>query len=230
MVSRRLSQEINYQYRWPRKLAGQLRAGKTARRRPEAIERHIAELEQRQTRRMAEFDREEHLRPLPPAVASLALVVPQGLLDRLAGTRDKPRRPLHAGHQAHRDAGGRAPWPRPSGRWAGNRRSSRTTTPASTSGPGTRRPGHTVFIEVKGRVTGARGLHSDQNRGRARQERRPLPARPGRVGSAEDAGSAAEEVRYVTAPFDGIDIADGLQPALGHPRLGRVLATRRCAR
>src|SRR5262249_1040722 len=42
MVSRRLSQEINYQYALAAEAAGQVRAGKQARRRsPEAIERHI---------------------------------------------------------------------------------------------------------------------------------------------------------------------------------------------
>ena len=39
--------------------------------------------------------------------------------------------------------------------------------------------GTLVFIEVKGRVEGAEELLGDQDRGAARQERRPLPARPG---------------------------------------------------
>ena len=98
MVARRLSQEINYQYALAAEAAGQVRAGKQARRRPEAIERHIADLERRQAQRIAELDRNEQLQPLPPAVASLALVVPQGLLDRLAGIARQACRALHAGH------------------------------------------------------------------------------------------------------------------------------------
>src|SRR6266702_1325208 len=53
------------------------------------------DLERRLTARIAELDREEHLQPSPPVAAAAALIIPQGLLDRLAGRREKP-----AGHYA----------------------------------------------------------------------------------------------------------------------------------
>ena len=178
MVSRRLAQEINYQYLRQAELAAQIRAGKTVRHRPEAIERHIAELEQRQTRRMAELDREEHLRPLPPAVASLALVVPQGLLDRLAGTRDKPT--------DHYTRDTKRIEMRAVAAVAGGRTGARP----DTRGPAAQQPrlrhqvlgsgGRPLGVHRgQGPRGGRRGLHRDQNGDRARQERRPLPARPG---------------------------------------------------
>ena len=207
MVSRRLAQEINYQYLRQAELAAQLRAGKMVRHRPEAIERHISELEQRQTRRMAELDREEHLRPLPPAVASLALVVPQGLLDRLAGVRHKPTehytrdtkriemRAVAAVAEAER-ALGRIPEVQPHNNPGFDIRS---WDPAA---------GHSVFIEVKGRIVGAEDFivtRTEIVHGKNADHYRLALVR---VGSAEDADSAADEVRYVTAPFDGIDIAE----------------------
>ena len=200
MVSKRLDQEINYQYLRLSELAAQLRAGKAVRHRPEAVERHITELEQRQARRMAELDREEHLRPLPPTVASLALVIPQGLLDRLAGTRDQPadhytwdtkhteQRAVAAVVAAER-ALGRIPEVQPHNNPGFDIRS---WDPAA---------GHSLFIEVKGRIVEAESFtvtRTEVVHGKnADHYRLALVA----------VGDATDEVRYVTTPFEGIDIA-----------------------
>jgi superfamily II DNA or RNA helicase len=201
MVGRRLAQEINYQYLRQAELAAQLRAGKVVRQRPEAIERHIAELERRRERRMAELDREEHLRPLPPIVASLALVVPQGLLDRLAGTRDKSAehytrdtkrvemRAVRAVAEAER-ALGRIPEVQPH------------NNPGFDIRSWDQAAGHSVFIEVKGRVEGAEDFivtRTEIVHGKNADHYRLALVRVADVG---------DEVRYVFAPFDGIDIAD----------------------
>jgi len=204
MVSRRLDQEINYQYLRLSELAAQLRAGKTVRHRPEAIERHITELEQRQSRRTAELDREEHLRPLPPIVASLALVIPQGLLDRLAGTRDQPigyytrdtkRTELRAVDAvvAAEVALGRIPEVQPHNNPGFDIRS---WDPAV---------GHSVFIEVKGRIVGAENFtvtRTEVVHGKNADHYRLA------LVMVDNASEADDEVRYVTTPFDGIDIAD----------------------
>jgi hypothetical protein len=202
MVSRRLSQEINYQYALAAEAAGQVRAGKQARRRsPEAIERHIADLERRRAQRIAELDRNEQLQPLPPAVASLALVVPQGLLDRLAGLRDKPAeyytkdtteaemravRAVVAAEQAL----GREPEIQPH---------SNPGFDISSWDPMAR---HTVFIEVKGRAEGAADFtvtRTEVVHGKNADHYRL---------ALVELGAASEDVRYVTTPFGGIDIAE----------------------
>ncbi len=204
MVSRRLAQEINYQYLRQAELTAQLRAGKTVRHRPEVIERHIAELEQRQARRMGELEREEHLRPLPPTVASLALVVPQGLLDRLTGTRDRPaehytRDTKHvemravAAVVAVELALGRVPEVQPHNNPGFDIRS---WDPVA---------GHSVFIEVKGRAKGAEDFtvtRTEIVHGKSADHYGLALVAVGKAAEADD------EVRYVTTPFDGIDIAE----------------------
>ena len=68
--------------------------------------------------------------------------------------------------------------------------------------------GHSVFIEVKGRVTGAEDFtvtRTEIVHGKNADHYRLALVR---VSSAGDAGPIADEVRYVTAPFDGIDIAE----------------------
>jgi superfamily II DNA or RNA helicase len=202
MVSRRLSQEINYQYALAAEAAGQVRAGKQARRRPpEAIERHIADLERRQAQRIAELDRSEQLQPLPPAVASLALVVPQGLLDRLAGFRDKPAehytrdtteaemRAVHAVVAAER-ALGREP------------EVQHHSNPGFDIRSWDPMAGHTVFIEVKGRAEGAAEFtvtRTEVVHGKNADHYRL---------ALVELGVATEDVRYVITPFGGIDIAE----------------------
>jgi hypothetical protein len=202
MVSRRLSQEINYQYALVAEAAGQVRAGKQARRRsPEAIERHIADLERRRAKRLAELDRNEQLQPLPPTVASLALVVPQGLLDRLSGLRDKPAehytkdtaevemRAVRAVVAAER-ALGREPEVQPHSNPGFDIRS---WDPVA---------GHSVFIEVKGRAEGAQDFtvtRTEVVHGKNADHYRL---------ALVEIGAATEDVRYVIAPFDGIDIAE----------------------
>jgi superfamily II DNA or RNA helicase len=201
MVSRRLSQEINYQYALAAEAAGQVRAGKQARRRPEAIERHISDLEHRRSRRLAELDRDEQLQPLPPTVASLALVVPQGLLDRLAGLRDRPAehytkdttevemRAVRAVVAAER-ALGREPDVQPHSNPGFDIKS---WDPAA---------GHSVFIEVKGRIEGAEDFtvtRTEVVHGKNADHYRLALVK---------IGAATEDVRYVIAPFGGIDIAE----------------------
>ena len=85
-VNERLTNEISY---WDNRaviLKEQERAGKTnARLNSQLARKRADELHARLQRRMHELQQERHLSPLPPVVIGNALVIPQGLLDRLQG-------------------------------------------------------------------------------------------------------------------------------------------------
>jgi len=83
-VKERLTKEINYWDHRASQLKAQELAGKPRARINSALARQRADdLEARLRRRMEELDQERHLSPLPPVLIGGALVVPQGLLDRL---------------------------------------------------------------------------------------------------------------------------------------------------
>jgi superfamily II DNA or RNA helicase len=89
-VKDRLTKEITY---WDHR-AQELKVLEEAGRQPrmnwlKARER-ADELQRRLQKRLKELEEERHLSPLPPVVAGGALIVPQGLLDRLSGKAPKP--------------------------------------------------------------------------------------------------------------------------------------------
>ncbi|MDN5749578.1 MAG: DEAD/DEAH box helicase, partial [Pseudonocardia sp.] len=90
LVRRRLLQEMNYWDGRHGELLEQQRAGRRLRMSPETAHRRARELEGRLEARLAVLDREAYLQPRPPVLAAAAIVVPQGLLDRRAGRRDRP--------------------------------------------------------------------------------------------------------------------------------------------
>jgi hypothetical protein len=87
-VNERLTNEISY---WDNRtviLKEQETAGKVNARLNSQLARQRAdELHARLQRRMSELQQERHLSPLPPVVVGSALVIPQGLLDRLQGAK-----------------------------------------------------------------------------------------------------------------------------------------------
>ena len=94
-VNERLTNEISY---WDNRaviLKEQERAGKTNARLNSQLARQRAdELHARLQRRLHELQQERHLSPLPPVVIGNALVIPQGLLDRLQG-HEQPNQFAH---------------------------------------------------------------------------------------------------------------------------------------
>ena len=85
-VKERLTKEINYWDSQANDLKLQEEAGKPMAKINSALARLRAdELLARLKRRMEELERERHVSTIPPAVIGGALVVPQGLLDRLTG-------------------------------------------------------------------------------------------------------------------------------------------------
>ena len=161
LVRQRLTHEVNY---WDAKhgeLLWKQKTGKKIRMRPETAGARARELERRLERRLAELDREAHLQPRPPLAAAAALVVPQGLLDRLEGLRDKPAehytkdtrevddRAIAAVLEAERRLG-RDPEVMPHNNPGYDIRS---LTP----------DGHYVFVEVKGRIAGSENFAVTRN-------------------------------------------------------------------
>ena len=86
-VQERLTKEIIYWDQRAVELQLQEEAGKTPRLNSARARQRRDELEARLRRRLEELAQERRLSPLPPVVIAGALVVPGGLLARLAGTR-----------------------------------------------------------------------------------------------------------------------------------------------
>jgi superfamily II DNA or RNA helicase len=203
-VQRRLTSEINY---WDTRHAELLDAESSGRQlkiRPETAHRRARDLERRLERRLSGLDDDARLTVRPPTVAGAALVVPQGLLDRLGGVRAEPastyaketafveRRAVEAVLAAER-ALGRSPQEMPHNNPGWDIRS------ADADGGVTR-------IEVKGRIAGAEDFTITHNE--------VLTAK--NIGDdyrlalvvVSPDGPAHDEVRYLLRPFDGTGTDD----------------------
>jgi hypothetical protein len=204
LVRQRLTQEINYWDARQGELFWQQQHGKKIRMRPETAGAKARDLERRMAARLAELDREEHLQPSPPVAAAAALVIPQGLLDRLAGRREQPperyaadtresdERAMAAVLAAEGDLG-------------------RTPERMAHNNPGydirSRTPdGHWLYLEVKGRIAGAKEFVVTRNEvilARNTGHRHRLAM----VEISPD-GPAFDQVRYVLIGFEGIVLSD----------------------
>jgi hypothetical protein len=202
-VRQRLTQEINHWDARHAELLDQQAAGRSLKIRPETAGKRAHDLERRLERRLTELDADEALRPLPPVLAGGALVVPQGLIDRLTGQRDEPvptyakdtaevdRRAVAAVLGAERGLG-RAPEEMPHNNKGYDVRS---LTP----------DGHWVFIEVKGRILGAEDFVVTRNEvlyGRNADRYRLA------LVSVHPDGPEHDEIRYVVDPFKGFEFGD----------------------
>lgn len=202
-VRQRLTQEINYWDARHAELLDQAAAGRSLKIKPETAFRRARDLERRLERRLEELAADESLRPLPPVVAGGALVVPQGLLDRLTGKRDQPvatyarqtaeveRRAVEAVLAAERELG-RQPEEMPRNNTGYDIRSYSPE-------------GHYVFIEVKGRILGAENFIVTRNEvlfGRNADRYRLA------LVNVHPDGPERDEVRYLVDPFERIDSDD----------------------
>jgi superfamily II DNA or RNA helicase len=84
-VKDRLTKEINYWDHRAEELQAQELAGRTPRLNSARARERADELAARLAKRLAELEQERRLSALPPVVVGGALVVPQGLVDRLTG-------------------------------------------------------------------------------------------------------------------------------------------------
>lgn len=202
-VRERLTQQINYWDMRHAELLDAQAAGKPLKIRPETAHRRARDLERRLEKRLADLDADAALRPMPPVVAGGALIVPQGLLDRLTGQRDQPtatyardtaevdRRAVAAVMAAER-ALGRVPEEMPHNNKGYDIRSLTAD-------------GHWVFIEVKGRILGAEDVTVTRNEvlyGKNADRYRLA------LVSVHPDGPAHDRLRYLVSPFSGIDFTD----------------------
>lgn len=210
-VRQRLLQEINY---WDTRHADLLDAelaGKTLKIRPETAHKRARDLEVRFNRRMADLDRSELLQVRPPRVEGGALIIPQGLLDRLAGLRDGPPEAYaRESAETERRAVDLV--------LAEERKLGRLPEEMAHNNPGYDIRSRTVndrwiFIEVKGRVLGATDFHvtrtevlTGKNCGR--------DFRLALVRVHPD-GPAHDDVRYIVDPFRDVDFGDFVATDLG---------------
>jgi superfamily II DNA or RNA helicase len=169
-----------------------------------SAERRARELEHRLVSRMAELDQDAQLVEHPPVVAGAALVVPQGLLDQLAGAdavqvatfaqnRDAVDRRAVAAVLAAERALGAEPHEMPHNNPGFDIRSVRAG-------------GAAVRIEVKGRIDGADTFTITKNevvtaKNLGDDYRLALV-------SVSPQGAAQDRVRYIERPFDTTDTSD----------------------
>jgi superfamily II DNA or RNA helicase len=206
LIRQRLLGEINY---WDMRHAALLddqAVGKSLKMKPETAEHRARDLERRLERRLAELDADEGVIARPPAVSAAALVVPQGLLDQLLGvpiaarfapdTTETDRRAVAAVMAAER-ALGRDPRELPHNNPGYDIRSFYPN-------------GHSLFIEVKGRISGATEfwvtrtevLHS-RNSGHV-----SVLALVQIHKKATDEAINHDTVRYIFDPFHDVDFGD----------------------
>ena len=202
-VKQRLTQEINYWDARHADLLDQQAAGKQLKIRPETAEKRARDLERRLEKRMGELAADEALSPLPPVIAGGALVVPQGMLARLAGQRDQPVA-TYAKETAEVDRRAVAAV------MAAERSLGREPHEMSHNNPGydirsLTNDGHWVFIEVKGRILGADDFSVTRNEvlyGKNADRYRLA------LVSVHPDGPEQEELRYLIDPFKGLEFGD----------------------
>jgi superfamily II DNA or RNA helicase len=194
LVADRLEREIKYWLDEASRFAQIQRQGGHPAMLPATAEQRAEDLRHRLARRLAELDREEHTQVRPPAVAAVALVIPQGILDKLAGRSgaivpeyadlaEVERRAMRAVVEAERVIG-------------------RTPEVMAHSNPGydvrsRDADGHLIHIEVKGRASGADTFFVTNREVRVGQNADEY--RLALVDVAPD-GSTSDSVRYVRRP------------------------------
>lgn len=188
-VEVRLLQQMNHWSAQAVRLADEVAAGRSVRMTPERARRWADELEVRLERRLAQLDDEAHLAARPPRVLTAALVLPAGLLPAASAppvdTTVTERRAVDAVLAAER-ALGRVPREMPHNNPGYDIES---LTPA----------GHLLFVEVKGRVSGAADFfvtYTEVLRGKTAAPHYRLA-----LVSVDPSDPARDQVRYVDDPF-----------------------------
>ncbi|MFH1743357.1 MAG: helicase-related protein [bacterium] len=155
-VKERLTKEINYWDHRANQLQAQEAAGQNhARLNSAKAHQRADELQTRLQRRLSELEQERQISPAPPTVIGGALVIPNGLIERQSGERDKEPDTFARERarieqlamekvMAHEKAQGREPT---------DVSDKKCGYDIESSVPGEN--GHLLFIEVKGRAKGA---------------------------------------------------------------------------
>jgi SNF2 family DNA or RNA helicase len=153
-VKDRLTKEINYWDFRAEQLKDQEKAGKSnARLNSGEARKRADELQARLQKRMEEIKQERQLAPLPPVVLGGVLVIPQGLIDAMAGRQQRPERAvIDTQASAARARAVVMEVERGLGFVPVDRELEKLGYDLESAVPGT---GRLRFIEVKGRVSGA---------------------------------------------------------------------------
>ena len=198
-VRLRLESEIRYWDRRTNEIKAQEIAGGKPRLNSGRARARADELAARLLRRRAELESEADLHSSPPTVVAAAVVVPQGLLDQLAGA---PPDPTAAADKAETDRRAVAAV------MAAERTLGRRPTEQEHANPGfdimsvDPETGDHYFIEVKGHLPRTEEIHVSARQVRQAQndpERWRLA-----VVSVPDDPSAEPQVRYLVEPFVGM--------------------------
>lgn len=203
-VRKRLNSEINYWDSRHSELLDLEAAGKSLKIKPETALRRARDLERRLSIRLDELDADSRLVTHPPALVGIAMVLPQGLIDRLTGKRTGPVA-SYAKDTAEVDQRAVAKV------MAAERSLGRVPEEMPHNNPGfdirsVAPDGTVIKIEVKGRIEGANDFQITR--------REVLTAK-----NLEDSyrlalvrvsqsGADNDEIRYVLRPFDLVGIED----------------------
>ncbi len=197
-VHERLTQEINYWDFRANELLEQMQAGRQPRMNPDRARQRADELANRLKHRMADLDKEQQLRALLPIVVGAALVVPGSLIQMLRGeaARTPERSPVDTTTVDRRAVAAVL---------TTERRLGRDPEELAHNNPGydirsRTNDGHLLFIEVKGRISGAETVTVTRNEilhGHNSPDRWLLAL-------VEVRPNGTEDVRYYRHPFAGI--------------------------
>jgi SNF2 family DNA or RNA helicase len=209
LVRQRLTQEINH-WDWRHaEMLDQQGSGRPLKMKPETAYQRARDLERRLEKRLAELDQDADLIARPPVISAGALIMPQGLLDKLTGTTKPPR---YAADTTETDRRAIAAV------LAAERALGRSPREMHHNNPGydivsTRDDGHLIYIEVKGRIEGAEdfwvtrteALHG-KNAGQGSRLALVL---------VSPQGPEHDVVRYIVDPFRDVDFGDFNATGLG---------------
>jgi hypothetical protein len=200
-VRRRLTMQINYLDGEAARLRAEIESGKRLRSKtrqsPDRLENRARALEVRLTERLATLDAEGQLAAKHPTLAGAALIVPAGLVDKgsasatpTVDTATVERRAVEAVLAAERELG-------------------RTPTEMPRNHPGydiasTDPAGHTVFVEVKGRIVGATDFHVTKTE--VLTGKNTAPHHRLALVAVHPNGAHLDELRYLVNPFTEIDM------------------------
>jgi hypothetical protein len=195
LVKQRLTGEINYWDMRHADLLDQQAAGRKLKMKPETAYARARDLERRLEKRLTQLDQDEELIARPPMISAAALVIPQGLLDKLLGVPDERIPPRDTTETDRRAVAAVL---------AAERRLGREPRKMPHNNPGydieSRCPdGHLIFIEVKGRVEGAEDFWVTKTEvlyGKNAATRSRLA-----LVSVTPEGPESDTVRYIVDPF-----------------------------
>ena len=202
LVKQRLLQEINNWDARYAELLDQQQSGKSVKLKPETAFQRARDLEKRLEQRLAGLDQDETLIARPPVISAGALIVPQGLLDKLMGRTSPPR---YAADTTASDRRAIAAV------MAAEVRLGRHPREMPHNNPGydiesAQDDGHLIFIEVKGRIEGAEDFWVTRTEA-LKAKNSGIRSRLALV-SVSAEGPDRDRVRYIVDPFRDVDFGD----------------------